>query len=93
MLTSSPVLALFDPSLATTVSADASSFGLGTVLLQMQKSGELRPIAYASRAMTPTEVRYAQIEKEALALTWACEKFGDYLVGLKFHIITDHKPY
>ena len=42
--------------------------------------------------MTPTEVRYAQIEKEALALTWACEKFGDYLVGLKFHIFTDHKP-
>ena len=92
MLTSSPVLALFDPSLATTVSADASSFGLGAVLLQTQKSGELRPIAYASRAMTPADVQYAQIEKEVLTLTWACEKFSDYLVGLKFHIFTDHKP-
>ena len=42
--------------------------------------------------MTPTEQRYAQIEKEALALTWACERFSDYLIGLDFHIQTDHKP-
>ena len=42
--------------------------------------------------MTPTEQRYAQIEKEALALTWACERFSDYLIGLVFHIQTDHKP-
>ena len=42
--------------------------------------------------MTTTEQRYAQIEKEALALTWACERFSDYLIGLDFHIQTDHKP-
>ena len=91
-ISNSPVLALFDPSRETIVSADASSYGLGAVLLQKQASGERRPVAYASRAMTPTEQRYAQIEKEALAITWACDRFADYLMGLQFHVETDHKP-
>ena len=42
--------------------------------------------------MSDTEKRYAQIEKEALASTWACEKFADYLLGLHFLIESDHKP-
>ena len=91
-LTASPVLALYDPNLETIVSADASSHGLGAVLLQRQNSGDLQPVAYISRAMTPTEKRYAQIEKEALAFAWACERLSDYLIGLRFHIQTDHKP-
>ena len=42
--------------------------------------------------MSETERHYAQIEKEALASTWACEKFSDYLLGLRFKIESDHKP-
>ena len=49
-------------------------------------------MAYVSRSMSETEMRYAQIEKEALAVTWACEKFTDYVLGRKFQIETDHKP-
>ena len=60
--------------------------------LQKQPDGELKPISYISRSLTPTELQYAQIEKEALAFTWACERFCDYLVGIPFHINTDHKP-
>ena len=92
LLTSSPVLALYDTLRETTLSADASSFGLGAVLLQKQLPGDLKPVAYVSRSMTPTEQRYAQIEKEALAFTWACERFSTYLIGMRFHIETDHKP-
>ena len=90
-LTRPTVLALYDPKATTKVSADASSHGLGAVLLQ-QSGSTWRPVAYASRAMTNTEKRYAQIEKEALASTWACEKFSHYLLGLHFLIESDHKP-
>ena len=37
-------------------------------------------------------VKSAQIEKESLALTWACERFCDYLIGKPFHMLTDYKP-
>lgn len=48
---------------------------------------------YASRSLSNTEQRYAQVEKEALAVTWCCEKFADFLIGLpRFIIETDHKP-
>ena len=42
--------------------------------------------------MTETEGHYAQIEKEALATTWACDKFAPYILAKKVHVKTDHKP-
>ena len=85
-ITEIPILGLFDPKMETIVAADASSYGLGAVLLQRQNNREIKPIAFVFRAQTPTESRYAQIEKEALGITWACERLSDCLVGLKFHI-------
>ena len=90
-LTKPSCLTHYDVNKETTVSADASSYGVGAVL--MQKHGDtLRPVAFASRSMTETEQRYAQIEKEALAVTWACERFSNYSIGARFKIETDHKP-
>ena len=89
---SSPrVLALFDVDKDSKISADASSYGLGSVLLQ-RHGDAWKPVAFASRCLTETESRYAQIEKEALALTWACEKFSEYILGKLFELETDHKP-
>lgn len=88
----SPVLALFDYGKNHRVTADASSHSLGAALMQENQFGEWQPVVYASRKMTDTERRYGQIEKEALAITWACEKFDFYLVGRMFEIETDHKP-
>ena len=67
-LSKTHVLTLYDPNRQTTVSADTSSYRLGAVLRQ-RTNDTLRPVAYASRVMTPTEQRYYQIEKEALATT------------------------
>ena len=86
------ILAHCDPAAETVVSADASSYGFGAVITQKQPSGEWRPVAYNSRSMSTTEQGYAQVEKEALAATWACERFSDFLTGKSFHIETDHKP-
>ena len=92
LLLTAPALALYDPNARTIVSADASSYGLGAVLLQEQKNGDVKPVAYISRSLSPVEERYAQIEKEALAFTWVCERLSSFLVGLHFYIQTDHKP-
>ena len=91
-LTSTPVLAYYDPAKKTILSADASSYGLGAVLLQEQENGTRKPVAYVSRSMTTPKQRYAQIEKETLATTWACEKFNDFILGKDILIETDHKP-
>ena len=91
-LSGSTVLALYSPNRETCVSADALSFGLGAVISQKQENGEWRPIAFQSRSMTAMEIRYSQIEKEVLAVTWACERFAHYLIGLTFCLETDHKP-
>ena len=58
-------LALYNPDAELKISADASSFGLGAVLFQHEEDS-WKPVAYASRSMSETERRYAQIEKEAL---------------------------
>ena len=84
-------LALYDPTASAKISANASAFGLGAVLLQ-KNDGLWRPVAFASRSMTETERRYAQIEKEALVPTWACEKFSDFVLGKHILLETDHKP-
>ena len=90
-LTQPTVLAAYHPQAPTKVSADASSYRLEAVLLQKVDS-HWKPVAYASLAMTETEIHYAQIEKKALATTWACDKFHNYILGHKFDIETDHKP-
>ena len=92
LLVSPQVLVPYDPNRPTIIAADASNTGIGAVLMQVQDDGKRRPVCYASRSLKDHELRYAVIEKEALAATWACEKFEEYVLGLQFTIETDHKP-
>ncbi len=47
---------------------------------------------FISRGLSEAEKHYAQMEKEALAVTWASERLSSYLLGLKYRLETDHKP-
>ncbi|KAK3107438.1 hypothetical protein FSP39_014641 [Pinctada imbricata] len=87
MATNAPVLKYYDPNLPLTLSVDATSKGVGAVLIQ-----EGKPIAYGSRALTDSQKNYAQIEKETLALVYGCQKFHQYIFGRTVHVETDHKP-
>ena len=87
VLSTVPVLSYFDPSKASTIQADASNHGLGACLLQQGKL-----VAYALRSLTPTEAAYAQIEKELLAIVFACQKFHQFIYGFNTKVQTDHKP-
>ena len=56
MITSAPTLTFFDSSKPITVTADASSYGLGAALLQSE-NGEVRPVAFVARTLLPSECR------------------------------------
>ncbi len=87
LIASAPVLRFFDPAKPVLIQTDASSTGLGSCLLQDEQ-----PVAYVSRALTGPETRYAQIEKELLAIVFACNKFTQYVYGRHTIVHSDHKP-
>ena len=52
-----------------------------------------QPVAYALRALSPAETRYAQIEKELLAIVYACQHFESYIYRRDIvHVEMDHQP-
>ena len=86
-LTSQPLLKFFDVNKPVRIQTDASQRGLGACLFQQD-----HPIAYASRSLTQAEQNYAQIEKELLAIVFACNKFNQYVYGKVVDVQSDHKP-
>ena len=88
MISSAPLLKYYDVASETTIQCDASESGLGATLLQ-----EGQPVAFASRSLSTVERQYAQIEKECLAIGFACSRFNQYLHGRELTTVeTDHKP-
>ena len=61
-------------------------------MYQLQDDNNWKLNAYFSRALTPTETRYSQIEKKCLAFTWLAEHASDYILGKEILGETDHKP-
>ena len=92
VLATAPTLAFFDARKETRLYTDASTLGIGFILLQ--KAGdEWKIIQAGSRFLTDTEGRYAVIELECLAVAWAIKKCNIFLSGMAhFTVVTDHNP-
>ena len=86
------LLVHYDGNRQLVLACDASPYGLGTVLSHIMDDGQERPIAYASRTLTAAEKNYSQLEKEALGVVFAVQKFHNYLYGREFIIESDHRP-
>jgi len=68
-----------DPELPITMAADASAYGVGTIISHVYPDGHEKPVAFASRMLSKSEQNYMQLEKEVLALIFGVKQFHQYL--------------
>ena len=87
LISTPPVLGYYNVNDPVQIECDSSKDGIGAVLMQND-----RVIAYASRALTDTEKRYAQIEKECLSVVYSTTKFHRYIFNKRTVVYNDHKP-
>jgi transposase InsO family protein len=87
-----PVLAQWDPDRLTVVEADSSGYATGACLSQYDEEGRLRPVAYASQRLSPSECNYEIHDKELLAIMRALKQWDGELrsVAQPFTILSDH---
>ena len=91
-LTVCSALGNFVPSREVRIYTDASRSGLGAVLVQVDEKGDEVCIEYASRGLNRAEKNYAVIELELLAVSWAVQRFRNWILGSTCQIRTDHAP-
>lgn len=88
LISKETILKYFDPTKSVTIQTDSSSFAIGCTLMQ-----ENQPVGYASKMLSTSQTKYCQLEKEMLAILYACRKFDQYICGKNDVLIqTDHKP-
>jgi hypothetical protein len=88
-LISAPVLAYPDMEATFILDTDASDYGIGGVVSQVQ-NGEERVISYASKTLNKSQRRYCTTYKELYAIVAMVKQFRHYLYGKSFIIRTDH---
>lgn len=73
------------------ITTDASEIAVGAVL-QQYNHGIWEPLAFFSKKLSPTEVKYSAFDRELLGIYLAIKHFRHFVEGRKFAVFTDHKP-
>ena len=92
IMSSHPIVKIYNPKLQNVVSCDASYEGLGGCLQQITENGDLQVVSYVSRSLTDTEKKYSVTELEMLACVFSVQRFHHFLFGRPFTLQIDHKP-
>ncbi|MCG8452471.1 MAG: Ty3/Gypsy family RNase HI domain-containing protein, partial [Spirochaetales bacterium] len=91
-MATAPVLRLPGFERQFVVTTDASDVVVGAILEQDFVSG-LQPIAFASRKLNATEIRYSAYERELLGIVWAIGQWKHYFQSpYPIVVQTDHAP-
>jgi len=80
------ILKHFDPNKVTILTCDASAYGVGAVLSQVDNENKEHPVAFTSKTLNAAEKNYSQVDKEALAIIFGINKYNN------FTIKCDYKP-
>ncbi|XP_047135337.1 uncharacterized protein LOC124812559 [Hydra vulgaris] len=83
-----PVVKVYDINQDLELTTDASEKAISGILSQ---NGH--PVLYLSRTLSDAETRYSNIEREALAIVWSAHRAKHFLLGRKFKLISDHRPF
>ena len=96
-VTSEPSLQVFDSSKELKVVTDASKEGLGAILMQQGENKRWHTVEFQSRALEGDrikqtgEYRLAPRDLELCAISYALDKFRQYLAGNRFTVVSDHR--
>ena len=92
-ISKAPVLSYFHPAFEIKIVSGDSKQGLGAVLLQKNPENSVfQPVAFAIRSLLDAQTRYSQSQRKVLAVVFGSKRFKNYVYGLRFTIVTDHKP-
>ena len=80
-----------DAAKPISVMIDASNYGIGGVVQQLEENEKWRPVQYFGRKLSKTEQRYSTFGRELLAAFASLKKFKHHLEGRDFTLFTDHK--
>lgn len=71
---------------------DASATAIGACLAQHDETGKEMPIAFFSKKLTPCQIKWSTIEREAFCMLEALKKFDTWVFGTQIQIVSDHNP-